>query len=301
VDLRVLVGFKSHLQVLGRSRRTVEVYSLAVERVLHSLNLDEVADVTPIDLAEWRRRRSAEAKPSTVNLEIGAMRQFFRWAVSYGLIASDPSSGLKQVPMEARLAPRWLDRPSQHRLIRAVQQGIQSASTDERRRKAVRDAAMVAVMLHAGLRVSEVCALDLGDVELSERKGRVTVRSGKRGKRRDVPLNRDARKAVTKWLAVSGADPGHLFAGMAGGHLTTRAVSFLVSAIARRAGVEASPHTLRHTFCHELVERGGVSLDKVALLAGHTTATGLPRIETTLRYTMPGSGELEKAVESIEW
>ncbi len=62
-----------------------------------------------------------------------------------------------------------------------------------------------------------------------------------------------------------------------------------------------TPHQLRHTFCHELGERGKVPLDRVALLAGHTTASGRPRLETTVRYTTPSQEELERAVVAIEW
>ena len=85
------------------------------------------------------------------------------------------------------------------------------------------------------------------------------------------------------------------------GRLTGRTVQNVLKDLAKRAGIEASPQTLWHRFCHELAERGKVQIDQLALLAGHTTATGLPRIEMTLRYTFPGAEDLEKAVESIEW
>ena len=71
--------------------------------------------------------------------------------------------------------------------------------------------------------------------------------------------------------------------------------------LARAAVLTVSPHQLRHTSCHEFVERGEVPLDRVALLAGHTTASGRPQVETTVRYTTPSQEELERAVRTIEW
>ena len=263
--------------------------------------IDEWISVTPIDLAEWRRQRAAVAKPATVNLEVDALRQFYRWAVEEELLPVDPTTRLRHLPEGQVLAPKWLSRQDQHRLLRALQRSEQGANTERRRVLAARDAALISLMLHAGLRVSETVGLDVSDVTLSERRGTVTVRLGKGGKRREVPLNRDARSAVAAWLTFRGPDAGPMFPGDKGDRLTARAAESAVARIAKAAGLTVTPHQLRHTFCHELVERGNVPLDRVALLAGHTTASGRPRIETTVRYTTPSQDELERAVELIEW
>lgn len=296
-----VLTFEEHLISRGRRPSTVRSYGATVRRVLTQLSGEDLEDVTPVDLAEWKRHRTAVAKPATVNLEIDALRQFFRWAHSEGIIPSDPSARLKHVPETARLAPKWLSRQEQHRLLRAVQRARQAADTDERRALATRDAALVALMLHAGLRVSEVCGLDVADITISERKGSVTVRNGKGGKRREVPLNQDAREAVKEWISFRGGGGGPLFPGDRRSRLTVRSVQAALSRLGRTAGIHVTPHQLRHTFCHELIERGGVPLDRVALLAGHTTASGLPRLQTTVRYTLPSEGELAEAVEAIEW
>ena len=73
-----------------------------------------------------------------------------------------------------------------------------------------------------------------------------------------------------------------------------------VSKYARHVGLEVTPHRLRHTFCHNLVA-AGVSLDVVAMLAGHITATGQPNIKTTVIYTTPGEQDLRFAVERLSW
>ncbi len=69
-----------------------------------------------------------------------------------------------------------------------------------------RNLAIVNVLRHTGIRVGELCSLGLGGVEISERKGMVTVRSGKGGKQREIPLNLDARKALSAYLEVLPGD-----------------------------------------------------------------------------------------------
>lgn len=232
-----------------------------------------------------------------MNLEVDALRQFYRWAVGEEFLPADPTTRLRHLPEWQVLAPKWLSRQDQHRLLRALQRSEQGANTERRRVLAARDAALISLMLHASLQVSEAVGLDVSDIVLSERHGAVTVRFGKSGKRREVPLNRDARVAVAAWLGFRWSDAGPLFPGDKGGRLTARAAEAAVTRVAKSAGLVVTPHQLRHTFCHELVERRKVPLDRVALLAGHTTASGRPRVETTVRYTTPSQEELARAIE----
>ena len=71
--------------------------------------------------------------------------------------------------------------------------------------------------------------------------------------------------------------------------------------VAKADGIKVTPHHLRHTFCHELVEWGKVPADRVALLAGHAVASGRTCAETTVRSTTASQAEMEWAIEVIEW
>ena len=86
---------------------------------------------------------------------------------------------------EARRGPRWLDRREQHRLTAC--RGARGKG---------RDVAAVKLMLNTGLRVAEFCAVNWKDIRLSDRQGTLTVRKGKGSKRRQIPLNKDARQAL---------------------------------------------------------------------------------------------------------
>jgi len=139
----------------------------------------------------------------------------------------------------------------------------------------------------------------LADIELSERKGAVIVRQGKGGKRRRVPLNSEARKALTAYLKLRAREvrpewPGaeRLFWGQRG-PIGPRAIQRVVACAGQQAGLpHLTPHVLRHTFGKALVDQG-VSLDRVATLMGHSN------LNVTRRYTTPSERDLEQAVELL--
>ncbi|HLZ21772.1 MAG TPA: tyrosine-type recombinase/integrase [Ktedonobacterales bacterium] len=243
------------------------------------------AAVTPTDLRDYRTYLIQEEcrTPATVNRRLAALRKFFTWAKATARIQDLPTDAVKGVEASPR-APKALEKREMDRLIRAVE-----------KEQKKRDLAIVLTLRHTGLRVSELCALRLGDVELGERKGSVTVRAGKGSKYRVVPLNLDARKAIQDYLAVRPAVPDdHLFIGQRHQGLSPQAVENLVTKYARLAGLaDVTPHTLRHSFGKGLLD-SGVDLVAVAALLGHS------RLETTAMYTHPSARDLEHAVQRLE-
>lgn len=115
-------------------------------------------------------------------------------------------------------------------------------------------------MLFTGLRLSEAVALELDDVQVTARKGRVVVRSGKGDLQREVPLNPLVRQVLDEWLAerTAIAAPGEraVFLSRAGARLSLRAADAVVRKVAGMAGLELSAHVLRHTCLTGLVRRG---------------------------------------------
>lgn len=215
-----------------------------------------------------------------------------RWARDEGVLAYDPAADLKgQAQVEQ--APRWLSKEEYGRFMRQVERLANGVRSEAGRRQALRDQAVVALMVWAGLREGEVCELRREDVEVGERKGKVVVRHGKGEKYREVPLNDKARRVVRDWLDVcTQAGKDALFVGKGGERLQARGVQRRVAEIGRLAGVEVTPHQLRHTFAKRLLDKGG-QLTEVKDLMGHS------RLETTARYVKPGWEDLENAVERI--
>ncbi len=241
--------------------------------------------VTQTDVREYRGYllNVEKRQPATVNRRLAALRRFFQWAKAVGLAKELPTDNVKGVASSAR-APHWLEKRQVDRLIRTVEQ-----------HGSKRDQAIVKTLRHTGIRVSELCSLTLDDVEISERKGTLTVRSGKGGKFRILPLNRDARQAIDAYRDVRAqVSDARLFIGQRGQGISSRAVELLVTKYARLAGLEdVTPHTLRHSFGKHAVD-AGADLVSVAALLGHQ------RLDTTAIYTTPSQRDLERVVARLE-
>src|SRR5215208_4525778 len=241
--------------------------------------------VTPTDVREYRGYllNVEKRQPSTVNRRLAALRRFFQWAKATSLIKELPTDNVKGVASAPR-APHWLEKRDVDRLIRAVE-----------RHGNTRDLAIVLTLRHTGIRVSELSNLMLGDVEISERKGSLTVRSGKGSKFRVLPLNVDARQAISAYLKVRPTvSAEHLFIGQRGQGISSRAVELLVTKYGRLAGLEdVTPHTLRHSFGKHALD-AGADLVSVSALLGHQ------RLETTAIYTTASARDLERVVEKLE-
>jgi site-specific recombinase XerD len=243
----------------------------------------EPAKITPTDLREYKRWMVSHCgfKPNSVNRKLATLKSFIHWATETGLVADARALKIPKAEREECHGPRWLDRREQNKLLRVAERADQP-----------RDLALIKLLLNTGLRVQELCDLTWRDVTLTERKGTLTVRSGKGGKRRQVPLNQSARSALLAMEYQEHAGKRtHIFVGQRG-PLTPRGVQNLLSKYAATGLEDVSPHTLRHTFCKNLVD-AGVGLEKVAALAGHES------LETTRRYCEPSLKDLERVVELI--
>jgi site-specific recombinase XerD len=242
--------------------------------------------ITPIDIREYRSYllTTKNYKPATANRKLASISAFCEWARGAELISVNPTDGISQVD-EIRPAPKWLDKNEQYALFRAVQETEKT-----------RDVALITLMLNTGLRVSEVSALTVNDIEISPRKGSLTVRVGKGEKYHRVPLTIDTRKALEAHLAERDVeDEDYLFLGQRDDPLQPPGIYYLVNRYACDARLEdVTPHTLRHTFGKNSVD-AGVSLDRVAQLLGHES------IETTRIYTTPSEQDLQREVEKIAW
>lgn len=279
--------FADYLCGRGLSDATLKSYVGIVKRFMiwcqDERGQRSMQSVGRLEVAAYRRWLQDQGrKPATVNLALVALSGFFDWAVQEGIASSNPVRGVKRVPEQVP-GPKWLDRESLQAFLEAVS-----------RHGSARDRALMAVLLHAGLRVSEACYLRVADLRLRDGGGYLRIRRGKGGKYREVPLNASVRKSLQEYLA---AHPGGewLFVSRQGTRLSARSAERAVGRYARLAGLErVTAHTLRHTFCKLLVD-AGVSLDRVAVLAGHAN------LSTTARYTRPSMADLERAVGKLTW
>lgn len=290
-------AFADHLRAGGRSERTIQAYLTDVRSFaswFEGVNGQQLTPdlITGVDLRAYRQHAIKAMSPATFNRRRAMLRVLIAWAQAVGYLTYNPLQGVKPLASE-ETPPRWLDNVEYHRLTRTVELMINGAKTEPARRQALRDAAMIALMLWAGLREAEVAQLDLDDLIIGERKGKVIVKNGKGNKRREIPLKTDALQAIAEFITQRGGEPGALFSGKGGERITCKGIQDRVRAIRSAAGLDedVTPHALRHTFAKRMVD-AGVQIGAVQKLLGHS------RLETTLAYTRPGWKDLEKAVEA---
>jgi integrase/recombinase XerC len=286
--------FTDWMRAKGKGRRTISGYIQGLRVFGRWYQQENRQAFDPAYLASWDvvafRVYSLEVqkvKPNTWNNRRHALIALAKWARDAGLISTDPMLGTPAAALVLG-APHWLDHSDFYKLMRQFEIEYNAANTSQRKDRALRDAAIVSLMVFAGLRVGEVVMLRQADVELSDRSGRVTVRLGKREKYRQIPINKEARKTLADWLAIQPSDPNRLLFG----ELSIRSVELRVKEIARAAGVDCTPHQLRHT-CAKRILDAGRPLTEVQQILGHTSLT------TTARYVTPGWEDLQLAVDSI--
>lgn len=206
----------------------------------------------------------------TIARKAAALRRYFRWLVAGGYVDVDPTSGVSAPAGPGRL-PRVLD---QRELTGLLDGASPDDEPDWRRR---RDDAVLELLYGSGLRVGELCGLQVSSLSLATGAADVW---GKGAKERRVPVSEAAVRALRRWLAVRGdvvpADAGDvLFGNERGRPLTPRDVRRIID---RRSTNPTHPHALRHTFATHLLD-GGADLRAVQELLGHTD------VATTQRYT----------------
>ena len=230
--------------------------------------------------AHLQRERKLQA--ASVNRSLVSLKGYCAWATDQGLLQRDPARVVKPVAETPR-PPRHLTDQQESALIAAVTVGGN-----------VRDRVLLTVMLHTGLRASEVCGLQREDLRLAPRSGSLRI-WGKRNKFREVPLNATARAALSEWLEALPAEESYLFpSNKTDQGLTPRALGQMVKKYARAAGVpDLHPHDLRHRFGYRMAE--SVPLHRLAQIMGHDS------LDTTRLYTQGTPADLQQEVEKIAW
>lgn len=277
----------------GLSEHSLVAYRRDLRLYERFLTQRGVTDVTTVDIATlrglvpWLRTTpnalGSTYAPRSIARTIAAVRGFHRFLVTEGLAVDDPARELS-APRLPRTLPRALTVAQVERLLGAAAGAAPAA---------VRDRALLELLYSAGLRISELVALDVDDVDLQLR----TVRClGKGRKERIVPFGRPAARAVDALLArgrpALHASGPWLLCNQRGGRLTRQGAWKIVKANAETVGLGevVSPHTLRHSFATHLLD-GGADVRVVQELLGHAS------VNTTQIYTQVSTTRLRSVYE----
>jgi integrase/recombinase XerC len=227
---------------------------------------------------------------TTLQRRAAAARVFFAWARETGQIATDPAANLRS-PKVSRILPPTLEAATAAQMLDAA-----AATIGEPRGPiAVRDAAVLEVLYATGIRVSELCGLDMADLDRDRQVIRVF---GKGSKERTVPVGAPAVRAVDVWLEkarpqlVTGESGEAMFLGERGKRIDPRVARRVVhrSLQMTPGAPDLGPHGLRHAMATHLLE-GGADLRSVQEMLGHAS------LATTQIYTHVTNERLRSAFE----
>jgi integrase/recombinase XerC len=274
---RALGEFVEHLQLeRGRSAHTVRAYRGDLASLLAGLPA-----LPALDLGRLRRwladAHAAGAARSTLSRRAAAARTFTRWAHRRGLLPADPGARLV-APRGRRTLPTVLDTGQAGAVLEAATAGAQQDDP-----VLLRDLLVVELLYATGVRVGELCGLDLRDVDDERRALRVR---GKGDRERTVVFGLPAARALRRWTEVGRPglvrpdSPPALLLGVRGRRLDPRVARTVVHrAVAAVPDVPAiGPHGLRHAAATHMLE-GGADLRYVQELLGHA------KLSTTQLYT----------------
>ena len=258
----------------GKSKTTVRTYYHALQQFQTWLvgvdaDLDSFGRVDVQQYIDYLASKKKSA--ATINKVFSAIKKFAKWANRPETVED---ISVVKAPDMKKQAPEGLSKVERNRLLRELDRAGNK-----------RDYAIVVTMMMTGLRVSELISLDKSDTTISERKGSIRV-IGKGKKEREIPLNAEARRAITKYLEERSDSHPALFISNRGERLSVRSVQFLLG----KHGVH--PHQLRHTFISGLV-RSNEDLSVIQSLSGHSSA------DMILRYSQPSKEDKQRAVDSL--
>jgi integrase/recombinase XerD len=278
-------AYLDHLRVeRALSPNTTEAYAADLAKLVRFAEAQGVTRAEALDLGlvtAWLGKLAKQGLGArSAARHLSAVRGLARFLVEEGVLKRDPTARAAR-PRLGRRLPRPLDAKDMERLLETPEGGTL---------RGLRDRAMLSVAYAAGLRVSEIVGLKLGDLDLERG---VVAALGKGGKRRLVPIGEVALAHLEAYLAAREKDDAGrrergrrskqspvLFRSPRGGPLTRQAFWKIVGRYARAAGIRggAHPHQLRHSFATHLLT-GGADLRSVQTLLGHAN------VATTEIYT----------------
>lgn len=292
----VIGGYLDHLVAeRGLAANTVAAYRRDLNHYasfLEARGIGELTGVTPVDISEFSRDLSSQGMAaSSVSRAVVAVRNLHRFALAEGLVAEDASAGVSPGTRGRRL-PKALG-------IEAVETLLDSCDTSTV--EGLRDRALLELLYGTGARISEVCALDVDDLNAVIADPQLGLRLvGKGDKERVVPLGSYAVEAVQGWLvrgrpawATRGTPGAALLLNSRGGRLSRQSAWAVLQRAGRRAGIteHLSPHSLRHSYATHLLD-GGADVRVVQELLGHASVT------TTQIYTLITAEHLREVYRS---
>ncbi|AAL81992.1 recombinase XerC [Pyrococcus furiosus DSM 3638] len=265
----VLEEFATYLELEGKSKNTIRMYTYFLSKFL-----EEGYSPTARDALRFLAKLRAKGYSiRSINLVVQALKAYFKFE---GL--NEEAERLRN-PKIPKTLPKSLTEEEVKKLIEVIP------------KDKIRDRLIVLLLYGTGLRVSELCNLKIEDINFE--KGFLTVRGGKGGKDRTIPIPQPLLTEIKNYLRRRTDDSPYLFVESRRKNkekLSPKTVWRILKEYGRKAGIKVTPHQLRHSFATHMLERG-IDIRIIQELLGHAS------LSTTQIYTRVTAKHLKEAVE----
>jgi integrase/recombinase XerD len=268
----MLSSFAEWLSSQGKSNSTCKTYVGVIEQFSKTLGLTNLSVVTNVQVQSYIDYLEENGKnPSTVEKHFMAINVFSRFLGKPQIMLN-----INREAKDRKVkTPDYLNPIEEQQLLDMV-----------KAEGNLRNIAIVYMLLHTGIRVSELCELKRTDLEMTKENGVIYVRNNEGKVGRIVPLSKEVINHLTRYIhSLDKKNSESLFISSVNSCITTRAVQYILN----KYGV--NPHKLRHTFCFKLIQNG-IDLNTVSKLAGHKD------INVTKRYLIQDNNQ--HLIEAIE-
>ncbi len=282
--------YQMYLYQSDYSKNTIKNYLASIRKLIAFLEVDLFkVNESHIKLFKDDLYHRLKMRVTTINRHLHVIRHFMGWLFDMGLIKNDLSRNIKLLKRQKPVtAPKGM-------VQREINLILQLAA-DTKRTIKDRNTTILYLMLNAGLRVGEVVDLNVGDVLVNARSGKLIIH-GKGNKEREVILSGRLRKILDDYMVYrekyapdcfNEADP--LFLSERKQRLSVRSIQKMVNNLATRSKIDRlniSPHTLRHTFGKNYYSTSNHDIVSLQGLMGHSS------IDTTVIYSLPDEEQIE--------
>lgn len=272
----------------GHSPKTVRWHEQSIQGLIAFLQEHgyptEVEELHVDFVREWLdEQRKRELSDHTIATRVRSLRAFTRWLLEEEWIDKDPLRRLR--------APKAEDRPKNILSPAEIDSILEACDRDTI--TGIRDRAIILTLYSTGLRASELLSLRLEDID--QEKGLITIRKGKGGKYRLVPLGHKVDRAITRYLArrQHGKHSSVVFLTDEGEALSYVGLRHMLRRRGDRAGIHANPHLFRHSFAVAYLRSGG-RLETLRAIMGHSS------FELTLHYARLAGVDLAAAHDTAD-
>ena len=253
--------------------KTIKAYQIDLTQFIRQVSSNDISSITPDILEKYIATLHQTYKPKTVKRKIASLKTFFHYLEYRDLIKKNPFSKIQVKFREPVILPKTIPLHTVEIFLSTIYKQQKDAKTIYQRKNALRDAAVIEMLFATGMRISELCSLQVSDVNLYER---AILIYGKGAKERMIQLGNDDVIHILTEYQETFQDQIHMcnyfFVNQNGSPLSDQSIRRMISKYASLAAIELhiTPHMFRHTFATSLLE-ADVDIRYIQEMLGHSS------------------------------